>query len=876
MKPKNIPHVKSLQDSRMQTIQAFREGNLFDFEHKHARLIDTYFQNMYADSNVGKQLIQNKQNFAILALGGYGRREQCVFSDIDLLILFKKSVPDETKGLIQEIVYPLWDAGLDASPGTRSIKESIALASDDIEVLTAHMDARLICGSTALYTDFRKQLNEKIVVKKKSKMLIALIEISKYRHERFGDSSSLLEPNLKEGQGGLRDYHSMLWMARIVKGLNTPKDLAYFGCISQNEFDRLQHSLKFLWRIRNHLHLLSSRKNDRLHFELQTQLASRLGYTEKSDLKPVERFLSELQASMETIKKLHMVMIREFKPAKRRFNFKRKTLTSTLDEEITIERDLLFFASPEVIVRRPELLMKIFVESARLKLPLSAEAHRLVEDFNGIVDNNFRINPEIMKDFEKILITPAPMFNVLTEMLGTGLLSQFIPEFDGIQNRIQYDQYHVYPVDKHVLKTVQRLKSFGVNESPETCDLCITLFEELKRKRKVLIWAALLHDIGKKDSRGDHSEIGAKIVPQILKRFNYGPRVIEQVVFLVQEHLFLMMMATRRDVDDEQTAIACAQRIQTAEQLKMLYLLTVADAMSTGPNAWSDWIDQLLKKLYFRTLSTIESGELATKQATRQIEKKKESLLAKATDDNHRQTIQNCLKLMSVRYLFYSSVMEIERHIQLYDSLQNQTSVAVMHVEKQTQTNTRILTICAKDRPGLFSVITGILSIYNISICDARVHTWRNKTAVDIFKVRPPKDELYEQEMWKKIEIKIQESLASDLQIQQLLAEKHQHEINGNFQEHHQPAKIRIDNQMSAFYSIIEVFAQDRLGLLFGITDTLFRSGYNIYFAKIATERDQVVDIFYVKDLNGHKIQTNEQMESLKNKILDVINAYIE
>ncbi|KPA14797.1 PII uridylyl-transferase [Candidatus Magnetomorum sp. HK-1] len=859
---------KLLKRERNEYIKLFSQGKPFNFELEYARLIDSFFLSSYSESKVGKQLIEKKHPFALLALGGYGRCEQCIHSDIDLLILFNKGIPEETKSLIKEVVYPLWDIGLDASPGTRTIKESIALASDDIEVLTAHMDARLICGSTALYSDFRRQLQDKIIRKKKNKLLIKLIEISKYRHERFGDSTYLLEPNLKEGQGGLRDYHSMLWMARLIKGINSPRDLEFMGCMSQNEYNKLQKALSFLWRIRNHLHIISARKNDQLHFEVQTQLASRLKYSTSSDLKPVESFLGELHGHMETIKKLHLIMVREFKPARRRFHFKRKATFVPLDDEILVDKDLLFFKSPASIIKRPELLMSIFVESARLKIPLSGEANRLVEEFRGLVDKDYRKNPKVIKDFEKILITNAPLFNVLNEMLSTGFLLSFIPEFEGIANRIQYDQYHVYPVDKHVLRTVQKLKSFGTNDEPESCSLCRELFRALKRKRRLLLWSALLHDIGKKDSQGNHSEKGYDIALKVLERIGYTPKQIDLVGFLVREHLLLIKMATRRDVDDEQTAIACARKIKTVEQLNMLYLLTVADSISTGPNAWSDWTHQLLKNLYYRTLSTIENGELATEQATQIIEKKKKAVLSIASESSQEAGIQNCFKHMSVRYLLYSSTNEMLCHFQLFESLGERK--AVMHVSQEPETDTRLVTVCAKDRPGLFSIFTGILSINNISILDARVHTWRNSIALDIFKVSAPKDKIYENNLWKKIEKKLQEGLSEDLNVQQLLAEKIQYDTSRNNKEY-APAKIHVDNQMSAFYSIIEVFAEDRLGLLFGITDTLYRSGLNIYFAKIATNLDQVVDIFYVKDLNGNKIQSDTQIKQISQKISDVI-----
>jgi len=860
---------KSLKKDLTVHIKKFNQGTLLNFERQYSRLIDSFFQNSYVNSKIGKRMIEKKHPFAIIALGGYGRSEQCVHSDIDLLILFEKTIPEETKVLIKEIVYPLWDIGLDASPGTRTIKESIALASDDIEVLTSHLDARLICGSTLLYKQFRHKLLEKVVQKKKSKMVIKLIEISKYRHERFGDSTCLLEPNLKEGQGGLRDYHSMLWMARLMKGLNVPRDLEYLGYMSLNEFTKLEQALNFLWYVRNHLHIISARKNDQLHFELQTQLASRLDYSDSPDLKPVEIFLSELHGHMETIKKFHLMMIRELKPAKKRFNFKRKIGFIPIDEEIRVDRDLLFFSNPESIIKQPELLMRIFVESARLKIPLSAESSRLVEEFKGLIDNNYRTNPKVIKDFEKILITHSPPFNVLNEMLATGFLVQFIPEFNDIADRIQYDQYHVYPVDKHVLRTIQQIKLFG-SKDDSSCDLCNDIYRRLKRKKRFLLWAALLHDIGKKDSQGNHSEKGEKIALTIMQRMGYGPRQSQQIATIVREHLFLIKMATRRDVDDEQTAIACARQIKTVEHLNMLYLLTVADSMSTGPNAWSDWTDHLLRKLYYRTLSTIENGELATEKATSIIEKKKQTVLSSIQDHSQKNLILNSLNNMSPRYLLYSSTEEMNCHIKLVEKLNGQD--AVMHVET-IESNKRILTVCAKDRPGLFSLITGILSVHNISILNAHVYTWRNRTALDIFTVSAPKDQIYENDMWKKIEFKLQEILSADLNVHQMLAEKTQYYSSEKI-VNYPPAKINIDNQLSAFYSIVEVFAVDRLGLLFGITDTLFRSGLNIYFAKIGTNLDQVVDIFYVKNLNGHKIQSDKQIEGLKQKISDVINAY--
>ncbi|MGI9569359.1 MAG: HD domain-containing protein, partial [Desulfobulbia bacterium] len=570
-----------LQQKTKRLIARLLKGKESNFLKQHARPLDDYFQQAFETSIVGPRMDISKNPYAIIALGGYGREEQCIHSDVDLLFLFKRKVPAQAENLIQEIIYPLWDIGLDVGYATRSLKECWTLAGKDYEVLTPMLDARFICGWSLIYANLLDELHQKIIVKKSRNIINWLVENNELRHAHFGDSTYLLEPNLKEGQGGLRDYHTMLWIARIAFNARQSRDLEYLGLLSHDEFQTLMRSIAFIWKVRNRIHYICGRKCDQLHFENQVKVARSLNYKRDNGQEPVERLMGELHGQMEALKQQHLVFLHELGYEKKRKRKRKSQKKSAVDGLEVIKWGMLNFSEPEAIIKRPELLMKIFEESACLKIPLSAEAKRLVKEFSHLVNETYRNSVPVVRSFERILVAPAPKFNVLNEMLNTDFLEKTIPEFGGIRNRIQYDEYHLYPVDKHLLRTVQTVKKFGTAKDSSLEPLCGKIYRNLKRK-KLLLWAALLHDIGKSESEEDHSAKGAQIVKDILTQKKIKPADIETVIFLVQEHLLLIKTATRRDIHDEETAIACARKIKTIERLKMLYLLTVADSIATG------------------------------------------------------------------------------------------------------------------------------------------------------------------------------------------------------------------------------------------------------------------------------------------------------
>ena len=855
-----------LKQGRHRLIRELPNNSAMLFMENMAGLVDEYFRTSFETSAIGPRMDIARNPYAIIALGGYGRNDQCVHSDVDLLILFEKRVPDAAEGLIREIVYPLWDIGLDVGHATRSLKECLSLAGKDFEILTPLLDARFVCGMSRLYTTLTQQLRQKVVMRRSRKIVDWLVETNQARHARFGDSAYLLEPNLKEGQGGLRDFHTMRWIACIRSGLKQVRDLEYLGYLSHEEYVQLKEALEFITNVRNRLHILNGRKYDQLHFENQLRLARALGYKKVNGQQPVERFLGDLHGQMEFIKQQHLMFLFEQGYEKRSRRFKRRAKVTKI-EGIEIVKDTLNFESTRLVSEAPLLLLQIFEESARLRLPLGAEARRIVREFGHLCDEELRSSRAAVRSFEKVLLSPAPTFNVLNALLHTGLLERFIPEFHSVVNCIQYDEYHIYPVDRHLLRTVKTLKKFADAAENMDDDVACQIYAEVKQ-RKLLLWAALLHDIGKGQPGGNHSEKGEALVPGILAEKGYRPADIETVAFLVREHLLLAKTAARRDINDEETALYCARRINDVDRLKMLYLLTVADSIATGPKAWNSWTAALLKDLFLKVLNVLEKGELASREAVANVTRKREALIAH-TPKSRKKELEALFDVLSPRYLLNVPPEVIQEHIRIYRELGD--APFVWEIEPSMTSDTRIVTLCARDQPGLFSRIAGVFTLNGINILDAQVFTWRNNVALDIFKVQPPPDPIFESDKWERTHHHLCQALAGKLELSSRLQSRMKGYRPSRPAAMDRPQRIEIDNHTSSFFTIVEVFAEDFPGLLFSITDALFRCQLDVWVAKIATNVDQVVDVFYVRDFDGQKVDDPDQVARIKTTIQAVL-----
>jgi [protein-PII] uridylyltransferase len=854
---------EELKESKENLLSEFSSGTgLENFQENYTEMMDQYFRRMFQESESAHRLFMEKRPFAFVAVGGYGRRELCLHSDIDIIILFGSKMPSKAKQLSDEIFFPLWDLGLDLGYGIRTIKDCLTLSRNDFEVLTSMMDARFICGDSPLFLSLSESLHKKVISKKTIAFGRWLEDLDKVRMDNFGDASYLLEPHLKEGIGGLRDYHHMLWLAKAFFHSGIPRDLEYMGKLSHNEYRELEDNLAFIRLVRNHLHHLSGRRNDRLNFEYQEKIARILGFQDRKDVMAVENFLGRLHACMSSVKDIHRAFVTTHVPKK--FSHKKGFQAPDISKGLHVDQNEMNFDSATAIFSTPFLLMKIFEQSSLLDCPLSMEARRLVREFLYLVDDAFRASHEAVQGFFKII--GGENIDSLNQMFKTGFLDAFIPEFGRIRDRVQFDAYHTFPVGRHSLEAVKQLK----NLPNEREIILMDVFSDLPDPEPLFL-AALFHDIGKASK--DHSRKGVNITRNILERFGYEKDRAEEILFLIRHHLLLAETATRRDLNDEKVIVQCARTIRDVERLNMLYLLTWADSRATGPKAWNEWTANLVQELFFKTLHILEKGELATPGASLKVSKTKAQVRREIEDRMSAGDLNELFDVMSPRYLLNTSPGDIVLHLAMVKSFKEQLSIhqaSAFSIKAREDESAGCweLTFLAKDRPGLFSDLAGALALNNINILSAQIYTWRDGIAVDIFKVTHPLDAINPDETWERVKRDLGNTFTGKLSLEYRLGQKAAPSILSDVKKPAHPPQIVVNNETSDFFTLIEVFADDRVGLLYLITRCLFDLRLDICISKIATKGDQVADVFYVHDLEGQKIEDKAQISEIERALI--------
>ena len=637
-------------------VQKFLADAAPDFLVNLTRTLDEYVFTVYEKSITARKMVIAGKPFAVIALGGYGRKEQCIHSDIDLLILFDEAVPPEVEAFVQEIVYPLWDARFEVGYAVRSMDECVDMAFERFDILTTVLDARFICGNSLIYSRFKEKFRHRLSTGFYKQTLDYLFGHGIKRLENFGDSTFLVTPDLKSGFGGLRDYHTLLWYAKIKSDIKERRDLEYYGFLSHFEYRTLDKTLNYIWRIRNWLHHITGRKCDTLHFEYQTEMADRLNYKNQGGRADVEIFLGDLHARMDFLKQINQITFEDIMTSSR---IRKEPVTPRLTKTrgLVIRKRRLYFANTVVILQHPELLLKIFLESGRRRIPLSIEARRVVSEFLHLVDADIRNDPANIKIFKQILALSFWEFNVLNVMLSTGILERIIPEYKAIRNKIQYNHYHLFPVDKHSIRCVQVINSFREPGTDVNTSLYANVYKEIRNKTLLRV-SALLHDIGKSDPAKEHSNTGAEIAGPIFERLGFKPTETADAQFLIRNHLLLAKTATRRDIFDEETAVYTANKVGKIRLLRMLFLITVADSMATGPKAWNEWTENLIKDLFLKTMRILKTGELASRRAQRLIQRQKRRSDRPArrhlAGDRHGQTVGCAYKAISSQYAGHS------------------------------------------------------------------------------------------------------------------------------------------------------------------------------------------------------------------------------
>lgn len=806
------------------------------------------------------------KNVALIALGGYGRREFFPSSDIDIMILYHKKFKKQIGKVSDAMLYPLWDTGLDVGHGVRTVPESITHAAEEYFFLVALLDARLICGSSALFDELIAKYRKKYVDGHRESFVGKMKLYRGDRRDRYGSHSYLLEPHIKEGRGGMRDIQAMMWTARVVFGLNNLKDIQDAGLLLPDEQQEFSEAREFLFKLRCALHYLTKRKNDQLYFEHQSDLAVIFGYKNSRSMLGVEQFMKDVYGALQTVTIITDLFFDHVDEVLGIAAKNQKVKDKSIEKGIEIKAGKIHLTATKQDVRaKPQILLRVFLAMARTGLGLHHRSRKLVCSYVHFITEKERTSPRLAKTFFNLMFEAEDILTVLSTMLETGLLVAIIPEFSRITRLAQHDLYHIYTVERHSLQTVYELHQFiGSSEA----------VVKNVPEQKVLYLAALLHDIGKGSGR-DHSLEGAEVAKDVGNRFCFTPQECESLSFVVLYHLFIPENALRRDLNDAAFIRRCAETIGDLNHLAMLYLLSVADSKATGPSAWSDWKAMLMEDLYLKVYPHLDHShgglgdvDAHNEQGVMWLREQVKLQL------NGHEGLKIDHESLGADYVLTFPPEVIKEHILTQrDSYQRirQKSLVVANEDSGDDDGWQLL-IMTVDRHGLLAKICGVMTLNNLTVSKAQIFTWNDGTVVDVINVRPTDGLSFAERDWQGLNEHLDKAIEHRMGLSHRLYTKL---FSGYGQRNNIVAdvtsKVVIDNDTSEAYTVIEVYAPDTLGQLYYVTQTMADFGINIHKAYIATEIEQLIDVFYVLDAKGEKIIDEEFCKEINHGILHAI-----
>lgn len=799
---------------------------------------------------------------AIVALGGYGREELFPRSDIDMMVLYQSGY-EKVGEVADRILYPLWDTGLEVGHGVRNVGESVEQAREDYFFRVALLDMRLICGSERLFEELKSSYRSHFVDGHREEFVVEMKSHRDGRRERFGAHSYLLEPNIKEGRGGMRDIQSMFWTARVVFGLSGLDDLCSAGMLLEEEKKDFLAGWEMLVRLRSYLHLLNKRKNDQLYFEQQEDAAEALGYGAEEGVLAVENFMRDLYGCLQSVAIITDLFFDHVDEVLGIAG--REGVDKVVEKGIEIlDGRVRLTAQSDFLLEKPHTLLRLFLVMARTGLPLHYRTRKAIPGYLHLINDKVRVSPRFTKAFFYILFEAKNVFQVLETMLETGILPACIPEFSRIITLAQYDVYHIYTVDRHSLQTVMEVKRLEAEMGRAFVGV---------KSLKVLYLAALLHDIGK-GSGLDHSIEGARIAVAVGKRFGLSESECEALGFLVRLHLFIPENALRRDLNDTLFIKRCGETVGGLDRLSMLYVLSVADSKATGPSAWSEWKAALMEELYLKVYSYLDHGGSADDtefegHVEQGVEWLREQVGELLKDEDG---LKLDLAALAPDYLLSFSPETVAGHVLNHrDNYQLLRQKSLLRVSESDDCWS--LLVMAADRPGLLAKICGVMELNNLSVVKAQIFTWEDGTVVDTIDLRSTDGLSFAEKDWLALGEDLDMAICHRLGLGHRLYKKLS-SVNGKRQglTGEVATKVVIDNKSSDAYTVVEVFSADLPGQIYRIAQMLTDFGMNIYKAYVATEVGQLIDVFYLLDSDGGKLTDEELQQEIIQGLLYSVN----
>ena len=833
-------------------------------------LIHDVFDSALAAAPPRKNATRENAGIAVVALGGYGRAELSPRSDVDLIfVLGGKSSPkeDARKAVVERMLYALWDSGLEIGHAVRTPAECVAVGKQEVTARSSLLDHRFVAGSDALYQSFAKLLDRRLFsVDAPGFVNAKLLEIVR-RRERFGAAVSRNEPNLKEGEGGLRDAHTSLWIARAVWGFRDAAALVPKNLARREDVAEFETAFERLLDVRSELHRLAGRKEDRLSFDRQEAVAKALGYADHERSSATEAFMQSLTQTMATVQRFLQLVVdrmpdRFHRTAEAVGAVPRREAIRRAPKGFRVRRGRLLFADPDAAIDAPAMLVRAFAVSAATGVPLHPEARAVVRS-NLEKLGAARDQRPAVEAFWELLLTPGAdgLERALLEMNDLGALGAFLPEFAPLFGRLQHDTYHVYTCDAHLLLAVANVHRLIGGRWAEKEPLLTELARSLSPRK--VAGGVLLHDIGK--SEPSHTAVGLRMLPRIAEQLRLSHEEQAQIHFLIAEHLLLSHVSQRRDLSDPQTIADVAARVGTLERLKLLYVLTFCDIAAVGPSTWTDWKGALLRELYLKAAAAIASG---TEAIAGEIERRAESARAdaRALFAARRSSIdpaafESFLSRLPMRYF---ATTEPEAVVDDF-TLSRVEAKGGLKVQARVlpERHATEVTFQCPDRAALFADLTGGLAAAGLSIRTARIHTTADGVAIDRFEVVGANGDLVDLAALDRMVRDLLWVLTGKQTAGELLGRRKPPAYGGAARPKGKPPRVEITNDASAVATVVDVFARDRLGLLHDIAQAITDLALDIQVALVSTKVDQVADTFYVRELGGGKVTDSSKLERL-------------
>ncbi|MDX2143647.1 MAG: [protein-PII] uridylyltransferase [Rhodospirillaceae bacterium] len=805
------------------------------------------------------------ERLSVLAIGGYGRGELAPLSDVDLLFLLPYKKTPFSEQVIEFILYTLWDLGLKVGQAVRSIDDNMLHAKADMTVRTTLLDARWIWGDQQLAADLKTRFQKEIVEGSGAQFVQAKLAERDARHTKQGDSRYRLEPNVKDDKGGLRDLHALYWIAKYLYGVSDVRRLADMGLIDDTAATRFAKAHEFLNTVRCHIHYLSGRPDNRLTFDLQREVARRMGYADRPGSTAVERFMRHYFLIARDVGDLTRVFIAMLEEKGRRKPLLQlpAALRRRNVDGFVVDAGRIGLKSEKDLDGDPVALIRIFRTAQVNKLDFQPKSLRAVAR-RAMAATALRDVPEANALFMEILTDPTGAEATLRLMSEAGVFGRFIPDFARVVAQMQYDMYHVYTTDEHTIRAIGILNRIEQGKLKDELPIASEVIHKVQSRRALYV-AVMLHDIAK-GRGGDHSELGADIANELCPRLGLTPEETESVSWLVRYHLLMSNTAFKRDLDDPLTIARFAEAVQSPERLRLLLVLTCADIRAVGPNVWNNWKATLLRELFHRA-EEVMSGAQNTATRDARVAAKREALLARLSDWSAQSREIVAASASPAYWLAYDTDSQ-ERHARFIRAAEAKGEKIAVSFSVETTRDATSMLIYTPDHPGLFAKIAGALALSGVSIVDAKILTLANGMALDTFYFQDYDGEpIVQDARLERIKSRLVMALEGRIRLDQELARTAVLRVPSRAQALELPPRVFIDNMASKVCSVIEINGHDRPGFLFDVTKTLTDLGLQIASAHISTYGERVVDVFYVKDVFGMKIENETKLRQIRDAL---------